>query len=166
LSHEGTTAGKSPPRRPAGKPYYSGTSTQGIEFDTVIDDAVGLYLDAKSAMGWFANFLTQVQTEFAPQLEISIDQFDSASFTYGSGDPNDPRSLDLHSTTQGNIRARNAKGGRNHLLLGQRFIVDLYAFWEDSYRSRIADVLNRERTSIRSDVFGDLPYPRLRGVRH
>jgi hypothetical protein len=80
------------------------------EFDSVMDDAVGLYLDAQTAMVQFANILTQTQTTSAAQLGIPIEQLDSLPFTYGRGDPNDPQSRDLHSTTQGNIKARNAKG--------------------------------------------------------
>lgn len=136
------------------------------EFDTVIDDAVGVYLDAKVAMMRYANFLAQAQTQSAAKLGIPLDQFDCRRVTYGSSDPNDPLSLALHSTTQGELKRRNGKGGRNHVLLGQHFIVELYARWESNYRGQMADVLKREPDSIRSDVFGDLMHMRNSIVHH
>ncbi len=136
------------------------------EFDTAMDDAIGLYLDAKSAMVKFADLQTELQIANAAQFGMSIAELDNLSFTYGTGDPNDPQSLHLHATTQGNLKARNSKGGKNHLLLGQRFIVDLYTFWEDSYRTQIAEALNRDRDTIRSNIFGDLRLMRNSIIQH
>jgi hypothetical protein len=136
------------------------------EFDAAIDDAVALYLDSQVAMTMFSETLTKLQLRIAAQERLSVQHLDQLSYTYGNGDPNDPPSVGLVSVTQGMVKARNAKGGRNHLLLGQRFIVDLYSFWEDGYRSKIAEALNQERGSIRSDVFGDIRHLRNSVVHH
>ena len=52
------------------------------------------------------------------------------------------------------------------MLLGQRFIVDLYTSWEVSYRKPIATALNRKPNSIQSDVFNHLRIMRNSILRH
>jgi hypothetical protein len=137
-----------------------------FEFDAALDAAVGLYLDSRAAMVQFSKFIAQTQVSSAERLGIGIDELDKLPFTYGHGDPKDAQSIAIHSATQGDIKTRNADGGRNHLLLGQRFIVDLYTFWEDGYRSKIAAALNRDRSTILSDVFGDIRLMRNSIVHH
>ena len=80
------------------------------EFDTVIDDAVGLYLDAQAAMIQYANSLTKTQSTLAAQGGIPIEQFDSLLFTYGRGDPNDPKSLALHRQLRATLKQETLRG--------------------------------------------------------
>jgi Protein of unknown function (DUF2442) len=52
------------------------------EFDPVIDNVVGLYLDAQSAMMQFAKFLTQTQATSAARSGVSVKKLDSMAFTH------------------------------------------------------------------------------------
>lgn len=136
------------------------------EFDKVVDESVGLYLDSQAAMRVYVEHLTNRQLISSSMTGIPTVELDRLSFSYGTGDPNDRDSMHLYSTTQGELRRRNDNGGKNRRLLGQRFIVDLYAFWEDEYRSRLAVALGVHRGEIASDIFGDIRILRNSIIHH
>lgn len=136
------------------------------EFDQTLEDLVGLYLDAGAAMIAYAAQLQKPHEVYSTESGKSVAELDALPFSYGKGDPSDPASLHLHAVTQGGLKARNAKDGRNHILLGQRFIVDVYTYWEDGYRSRIAEVLDVNRKTILADIFGDIRQIRISIIHH
>jgi len=136
------------------------------DFDQTLEESVGLYLDAEAAMIAYAAQLQKAQEQISATSGKSGAELDALAYSYGRGDPNDPNSLHLHAVTQGGLKARNAKGGRNHILLGQRFIVDIYTYWEDGYRSRIAEALSVSRATILADIFGDIRQIRMSIIHH
>lgn len=136
------------------------------EFDQTLEESVGLYLDAEAAMIAYAGQLQRLHEESSATIGKSVAELDALAYSYGRGNPNDPSSLHLHAVTQGELKARNARGGRNHVLLGQRFIVDIYTYWEDGYRSRIAEALGVSRSTILADIFGDIRQIRISIIHH
>jgi hypothetical protein len=136
------------------------------DFDKTLEESVGLYLDAETAMIAYATNLQKIQEQVSIQTGLSVAELDARVFSYGRGDPSDPNSVHLHAVTQGGMIARNAKGGENHVILGQRFVVDIYTYWEDGYRSRIADALGVSRSTILADIFGDVRHIRNSIIHH
>ncbi len=136
------------------------------EFDQTLEESVGLYLDAEAAMIAYAAQMQKRQEQYSTTSGKSLAELDALAYSYGKGDPNDPSSLHLHTVTQGGLKTRNARSGRNHVLLGQRFIVDIYTYWEDGYRSRIAETLGVNRSTIQADIFGDIRHIRISIIHH
>lgn len=137
------------------------------EFDQVLDDAVGLYLDSQAGLMRYGAFIEEMLEKSVRESGFTAEYLDDRSLTYGEGDPSDPSALALHSVTHRALKARNAfPGGKNHVLLGQRFIVDIYTFWEDEYRSKIAAALGRDRKTITSDILGDIRLLRISIIHH
>ena len=77
-----------------------------------------------------------------------------------------PSSDIVHSCTQGEYRKRNAKDGRNHIWMGQLALVQMYGFWDDCYRQKIAEASGREKNDLKSDIMGDLRWLRQSIVHH
>lgn len=136
------------------------------EFDDVLEDCLLLYLDATTALMKWYDFLVQAQQSTRSTMGLTIEDLDKRGFWYGRGDPNDLNTMILGARTQGEVKLRNQKGGKNHILLGQRFVVDVYCYWEDEYRSKIAMCSDKKRNLIVGDVFGDIRLLRNSIIHH
>jgi hypothetical protein len=117
------------------------------EYLQIIDDIYGVYLD--SSMGFASN---------KQRIEQSWNKVEhpNAKFIFGVGDPNLPGSYVLHSCTQDEFIKRNSKTGKNYTTLANLCIIQLYQYWEDDYRSKIAISKGMVKTDLLSDIFGDL----------
>jgi hypothetical protein len=101
----------------------------------------------------------------SPEL-MTIEYLDSVSFLYGKGDPNNPASVILHQCTQGEYKQRIDKGGNNYKFIGNMCIVSIYQYWEDYYRSEIANSLGLEKEGLHLSIMGDLRILRRSIVHH
>ena len=59
-------------------------------------------------------------------------------------------------STVGQVKKRNAEGGRNYELLGNLCLVAIYSWWEDRYRKEFATCLRKEKNEIKSSVMSDI----------
>ena len=137
-----------------------------MEYDEALDEAIGLYLDAQAAMVTYSEHIEKIQQKSCLDMGLTMVEIDERQYCYGRGDPNSSASIYLHGTTQRELKARNKSGGRNHIVLGQRFIVDTYTYWEDGYRPRIADAAKIEKNKLTADVFGDIRIIRNDIIHH
>ena len=136
-----------------------------LAYARVVDQLYGHYLD--STTGFVANERTVTASQQRPVrgLAPGVNR-DNLSFHYGNGNPNDPKSRVLHRTTQGAYKARNAKGGSNHVRAGQLLLVLLYEYWESEHRSKVAAALCIERDAIKVPFIGDLRLLRQDVIHH
>ncbi|MDA3871212.1 MAG: hypothetical protein PF551_02525 [Candidatus Marinimicrobia bacterium] len=130
------------------------------EFLKIIDSIYGLFLD--STQGFHNNIekLKAGQSISVRTLKISIEQQDKHAMIYGKGNPNDKDSYELHRCTQGELKNRNEKNGKNTSLIGNLCLCQIYNYWEDYFREEIALYLEIKKNELLSDIFGDLRFYR------
>jgi hypothetical protein len=142
------------------------------EFLRVVDLIYGVYLD--STKGFFLGLKQLIETQersievnkdSTPEL-ATIEYHDSLHFYYGKGEPGKPGSVILHKCTQGELKRRNEKGGDNYKFIGNMCLVSIYQYWEDHYRSAIAESLQLEKEEILISVMGDLRFFRRSIIHH
>ena len=109
--------------------------------------------------------------------------FDSEAVTFGWGNPQNPSSRELHKTTVGLLRQRNAENGSNYARAAQFFLVMLYSYWDEEYRPVLAQALGIKRNEnkkcescqrelsgpkngLQVPVFGDIRLLRIGIVHH
>jgi len=127
-----------------------------IEYIEIVDNIYGLFLD--STHGFFAhrdNFI-KGQQKASELTSQSIEELDTISVTYGIGHPQDPDRIDLHITTQGDLKKRNEKNGHNTKTIGNLCLCEIYHYWEDHYRQEIANYLDLSKNELLSNIFGDI----------
>ena len=137
------------------------------EFLDVVNAIYGLHCDCLHG-------LALVRKQIASSQEVlvrdnpgmTIDDLDRKHFLYGDGDPRSPNTKIRHKTTQGQFKARNAKGGQNEQLLGNLCLVLLYQYWEDFYRGLIADSVGMKKKDLLVPVMGDVHRLRRSIVHH
>ena len=137
------------------------------DFLKVIDEIYGVYLDATA--GFHANKVNmeKSQEDSINNLNLTIEHLDNCGMLYGIGDPNLPTSYILHQTTQSDYKKRNTKGGINYITLGHLCVTQLYQYWDDYYRGKIALSLGCEqKEDLLSDIFGDIRYLRISITHH
>jgi hypothetical protein len=142
-------------------------SEDAIEsFWDTVDRAYGAYLDAHMGFHLVANTLTDLQKQFAPQLNLTPEQLDKLPFTFGHGAPDDPKSQRLHEVSQGEVKDRNRQHGENSLFMGSLCLVAIYQFWEDHFRNEVAAELKVDRGDLKHDLLGDIRLIRNTIVHH
>jgi hypothetical protein len=127
------------------------------EYLAIVDSIHGAYLDAIT--GFFAlveEYDAEKTRMMASHPDIPSEAFDTASFMYGTGRPHRPTSTLVHACTQGEYRQRNEEGGQNHIVMGQLCVVQMFGFWEDCYREKIAKCCGKNKDGLLVDVMGDL----------
>lgn len=143
------------------------TALQGclLAYARVVDELYGHYLD--STTGFIANerMIFESQQRVLPGMPPGVNR-DNLSFFYGNGDPNDTKSRVQHQTTQGAYKARNAKGGANHVRAGQLLIVLLFEYWESEHRSKVATAMGIDRDKLKIPFIGDLRLLRQDVIHH
>lgn len=142
------------------------------EYMGVVDAIYGVYLDSTTGFRLLLKRLTEGQRTSLRMLKrkhpdlASVDYLDRTSFSYGRGDPNEPDSYELHRVSQGEVKARNSVGSANYRFIGNMALVALYQYWEDFYRSRIAEYLGKKRDELQAAVMGDLRHLRRSVIHH
>jgi hypothetical protein len=131
-----------------------------------VDNIYGTYLDANTAFFFYKLRIEEGQQQAAAMVKASIEQLDKARWSYGKGNPNDPDAVQLHGVTQGELKERLSKGGRNEIHQARMALVSIYQLWEDRYRAEVAVELGLEKNALGSDVLGDLRQIRIAIVHH
>ena len=137
------------------------------EYLAIVDSIHGCYLDAIT--GFYA--LIEEYDEAKQQMRedrphIPAKAFDKSPFTYSTGHPQRPDSRVVHACSQGEYRSRNEEGGRNHLVMGQVCLVQIYGYWDDCYRAKLATSCGKETNDLKLDIMGDIRFLRNSIVHH
>lgn len=137
------------------------------EYLAVVDSIHGAYLDAITGFFSLVEEYDAAKAEMLRQRpDIPAEAFDGAALNYGTGHPRQPASRVVHSCTQGEYRQRNAEGGRNHKVMGQLCLAQMFGFWEDCYRDRLAGECGIKRNDVKLDIMGDLRLLRNSIIHH
>lgn len=145
------------------------------EFGDVVDEIYGVYLDITTS---FWKLLPQMELERMATLQLirqhnpemttqEIQELlDEAWVMYGTEDPNNPKGPPLHATTQRQYSERNSPWGSNSRFIGIMALVAIYQYWEDKYRSDIAELFGKEKDDLKEPVMGDLRLIRRSIIHH
>ena len=68
----------------------------------------------------------------------------------------DGREVDHHVTKASDLVRRNSPGGANWYFLAHMCAVAMYGYWEDAFRTRLADALGVAKNDLKADEFGEL----------
>jgi excisionase family DNA binding protein len=137
------------------------------EYLEVVDSLHGCYLDAITGFRLLVDeYDTTKKRMHAERPHFPLDAFDGATMVYGTAFPRQPQSKVVHSCTQGEYRSRNADGGRNHVVMGQLTLVQIFGFWDDCYRGRIAESCGKKKNDLKLDIMGDQRLLRNSIVHH
>jgi hypothetical protein len=117
-----------------------------IDFYYDIQDIYGLYLHARMGLLKFCKEYQEASV-VTPQNRFSIvdsvEELRNGDFTY--------------SSTFGEIYELNSPNGVNMRLLSNMVIVNIYQFWDEHYREKIAQKLKlNNKSDLKIDLFGDL----------
>jgi hypothetical protein len=135
------------------------------EYLAIVDQVYGYYID--SVVGFEANVrrLVASQEGMRSHFPPEFDQ-DLMALTYGRTAPTDPNAKAQHITSQGEYKARNKKGGRNHFRAAEYLVVMLYQYWESKYRAAIANARGIDPDDVKVPVIGDLRVLRIDILHH
>jgi hypothetical protein len=142
------------------------------EFSETINLIAGVFFDATQGFGLNVTEINRRQRELIQQHgskdpeETQLQYLDSAWILYGQGDPNDPKSVVHHQTTQEEFKIRNSDGGSNHTFIGNMALIAIYQYWEDHYRKQLADIFGVPKSNVESDVFGEMNILRNSIIHH
>lgn len=136
------------------------------DYVLTVDELYGHYLDTTS--GFIRNEREMLRSQENPAATLPPgSDFDQLRYFYGNGHPNDPKSVILHVTTQGAFKARNAKGGANHVRAAQLLIVLLFEYWESKHRAHIAAALGHKHTNdLKVPLLGEIRLLRQDVIHH
>ncbi len=127
------------------------------EYLDVVDDLHGSYLDAVTGFAALVDEYDDARQRMqAWRPEMPAEAFDGAPMRYATGRPGRPQSRVVHTCTQGEYRQRNAPGGRNHVVIGQMCLAQIYGYWEDCYRARLAEAAGIPKNDVKLDIMNDL----------
>jgi hypothetical protein len=128
------------------------------DFVARIDDLYAHYLDTTNG---FAAFISLMK----PDREVSTT--DDTAFYFGEGSSHDATKRLMQKTTVGDLKKRNRKGGKNHQVAGQMFLVLLYTFWDEEYRPRISASLGLgKRDELKAPLLDDIGRLRHDVIHH
>lgn len=136
------------------------------EFKQKINDIYGLYHDCMLGFVQLNNFINTTQAKVMEITPKSQEELDNTIFTYGDGKPWESDSQILHTTYQGELKRRTSASGENYVILGQSCIIQIYQYWEDEYRGKVAKALGYEKNDLKSNVFGDIRIFRNSIIHH
>lgn len=137
------------------------------EYLEIVDSVHGSYVDAITGFYALVDEYDEAKRQMlASRSNIPAEAFDRASFTYGTDHPRRPGSRVVHACTQGEYRSRNDSGGQNHIVMGQMCLVQIFGFWDDCYRARIATCCGKKTNDLKLDILGDLRLLRNSIVHH
>jgi len=143
------------------------------EFEDVVTSIYGVYLMSTQGFHLLFKELTNIQLTTINQFRsthpelASIQYLDSTEYIFGKGDPNLPTSIKLYRCTQGEYKERNSEKGINFRFIGNMCVIAIYQYWEDYFRQKIANLLNKtNKNELASDIMGDLKILRHSIIHH
>jgi len=127
------------------------------EFINEVDNIYGLYFDCITGFYHWEKKFTDIQNQLIKTNPgLTIEERDKLSFYYGDEDPSLPGAQALHSTTQGDLKERIKKEGKNYRDIASACLVFIYQYWEDFYREKIARENGVNKNQIIWDIMGDI----------
>lgn len=147
-------------------------STLIRQFLEVVDSIFGVYLDSTRGFVLVLKDTKRAQRSVIALLrgkdpeKATLEHLDDLAFYYGKGNPNDPNAIVLHRCTQGQLKARNEPGGKNYRFIGNMCLVTIYQYWEDHFRSAIAESMGIAKNALKVPVMGDLRRLRQSIIHH
>lgn len=123
------------------------------EYFDIIEETFGFYLDTVYGCNNLLKQFNKAQEEANKLLNFSIDHLDTLPMSYGEGDPNQPSSEVFYYATQGNFKTRINKNGASSIKIGQVCVSQIYQYWEDHYRMKIADACGINKNDLKIDNF-------------
>ena len=128
------------------------------EYLKVVNEIFMAYCDATMGFCMFRDVVERAHRDLIKDGKLTADQSDKAQFVYGEGDPNESGSYSLTETSVSDFKDRNKKEGINFRIVGNMSLVLMYTYWEDKYRSEIADrVLGSTcKDDIKLDIMKDI----------
>lgn len=132
------------------------------EYIDIVNVILGTYLD--STWGFDNNKQMIEMSQY--QMRLPIEQLDNVHFSYGTDNPENPKSVELHRVTQGEFKQRNSKNGINYKFIGNMCLISIYQYWEDYYRDKIAVSKGMKKNDLKSDIMGDLRWLRVSIIHH
>ena len=143
------------------------------EFEDVVTSIYGVYLMSTQGFHLLVKELMNVQLMTMNKLKsthpelASVQYLDSLVYIFGKGDPNLPNSIELYRCTQGEYKERNSEKGINSRFVGNMCVIAIYQYWENYFRQKIANLLNRtNKNELTSDIMGDLKILRHSIIHH
>lgn len=132
------------------------------EFLSVVDGIFGVYLDSTHGFMLNREEIKRSQDESVINKDLPIAELDNKPLTYNVGFSKEPGSYSLHECTQKEFKARNQRNGINFIIQANLCVTQIYSYWEDYYREKVAEHLNKNhKNEIKSDIFGDLRILRI-----
>ena len=131
------------------------------QFIDVVDSIYGMYLDASAGFHFFKQQFELCQIQAQQATGLSVSELDSKELFFGQGPPRQEWSSVLHRATQGEIKERNQKNGKNQQFFGNMCVVSIYHYWEDTFRGRLAEFSGKDLKDIKADIFGDIRFLRI-----
>ena len=152
------------------------------EFEKTVDAIYGAYLDSVEGYSLVKKQLENAQkkqvlinkklkennTNPNVHYNLSLDDFDSSCLIYSQGEKGTKDYKVLHyCCTQAEYKGRNSPSGRNYKFIGNMSLISIYQYWEDYYRSEIADFLSIEnKNDLKAPIMGDLRFLRISIIHH
>ncbi|MFT3980301.1 MAG: hypothetical protein QM687_07525 [Ferruginibacter sp.] len=127
-----------------------------FDFMEKIDEIYGVYLDAEAGFIQNNNLLEKAQRLSNERSALSVSYLDTLPYLYSKGTPTNPNTIVLHEVTQGRFKERNKEGGANHVIIAHLCLTQIYQYWEDHYKSLIANAIGISKEDLKSDIFGDI----------
>ena len=127
-----------------------------FEFEQIVNMIVGVYTDATSSFDIY---------QFRLQ-EITKNSSSNARLFFGSGNPNDPATEVDHVAPITEVISRNTKTGSNFRFIGNMCLISIYQYWEDYYRNKIAELLEKKKNDLKEPIMGDLRLLRISIIHH
>jgi hypothetical protein len=124
----------------------------------VVNEIFMAYSDASMGFIMFRDVVEGAHRNLIKDGKLTPDQSEKAPFVYGEGDPNESGSYPLIETSVSDFKDRNKKEGNNFRIVGNMCLILMYTYWEDKYRSEIAEkVLGASNKSeVKLDVMKDI----------
>ncbi|TBW57980.1 hypothetical protein EZI54_05895 [Marinobacter halodurans] len=136
---------------------------QIFEFEHTVDGLYGVYLDSLAGFRHLhaegerkkANLAKLLCGDSASDTELAGAGAECV-YSYAKGEPGEPDFVEIHTCTYDEYISRTAERGMNQWFAGNMLAVNIYAFWENFHRQRIASLLGKEKSDIRAPIMGDL----------
>jgi hypothetical protein len=136
------------------------------EFRDIVDAIYGTFLDARAGFLHVRARAGETEEESkrsweelkTKRPELAHLPFGGGEFSYGRLVPagSQPRYRHLHQVPIETLKQRNEDGGTNFQFVGNMCLVTLYQYWDEYYRSLLAQALEVKENQIQVLLFGDM----------
>ena len=111
------------------------------------------YLDAVVGFDFVRQSVEEEQTEarkWVAGSELDSEDFQNTrQFTYAKIFSKDTSTSGIHQATQGQVKERNSRTGRNFTTLGQLCVVSFFGYWEDYLRPEYCIAIGKMQKGVK-----------------